>query len=317
MKHRYHLRSRRDLLKTAFGACCSGSLLSAQQDPVFSTDVKVVDVLATVRGKRGEFVRDLGKDAFVLSENGRLQTIRYFTRQSDLPLTLGMMVDTSMSQERVLGAERGASFRFVDQVLREKKDQVFIMQFDMVAQIRQELTSSRKKLEDTLAFVDTPTYRELRVQSGGGTLLYDAVVEASKTVMQKLSGRKALIIMSDGVDNGSEATNANAIEAALRADTLIYSILFADPRFYDGFSPNGRGALQRLAKGTGGSFFEVSKKSTIDDDFKSIEEELRSQYNIGYVSDTPVRISEFRAIQLATREKGLTVHARDRYWARR
>jgi VWFA-related protein len=317
MKHRYHLRSRRDFVNAVLALCFGRSLLNGQQDPTFSAEVKVVDVLATVRNKKGELVRDLNKQDFALYENGRPQEIRYFARQTDLPLTLGMLVDTSMSQKRVLNAERGASFRFLDQVLRDGKDQVFIMQFDMVAQIRQELTSSRKKLEEALSFVDTPTFRELQAQSGGGTLLNDAVVESSKTVMQRLSGRKALIILSDGVDNGSEATSVNAVEAALRADTLIYSILFADSNAYGMFSPNGRGALQRLSQATGGGFFEVTKKNGIDDSFKVIEDELRSQYNLGYVSDTPVRISEFRRIQLSTKEKGLIVRARDRYWARR
>ena len=147
-------------------------------------------------------------DPFTLSENGRPQVIRYFSRESELPLTLGLMVDTSMSQRRVLDAERGASFRFLDQVLRENKDQVFIMQFDMSVQLRQPLTSSRKALNDTLPYVDTPTSRQLRIQTGGGTLLYDAVVTAAQNEMQKARNRKALIVLSDGVDTGSEATLA-------------------------------------------------------------------------------------------------------------
>jgi VWFA-related protein len=290
-----------------------------QDLPTFSTDVKVVSLLATVRNKNGAIISDLSKDDFALSENGRPQTIRYFSRETDLPLTLGLMVDTSMSQRKVLDAERGASFRFLDQVLRENKDQVFIMQFDMSVQLRQPLTSSRKALNDTLPYVDTPTNRQLQIQSGGGTLLYDAVVTAAQDVTQKARNRKALIVLSDGVDFGSEATLAQSIAAAQRADTLIYSILFADAGAY-GFSSEGstgRNALMRMSKETGGDFFEVSKKQSIDRIFDRIQEELRSQYSMGYVSDDPVRISEFRKIQLAAKTKGLVVQTREQYWAQR
>jgi len=294
--------------------------LAGQESPTFSTDVKVVNVLATVRGKNGEIVRNLSQDDFSLLENGRPQTIRYFARESDLPLTLGLMVDTSMSQRRVLDAERGASQRFLDQVLRETKDRVFLMQFDMTVLLRQELTSSRMKLGEALAFVDTPTRRDLSMQVGGGTLLYDAVVKASNEVMSGQQNRKALILLTDGVDTGSQATVAEAIEAAQRADTLVYSILFADPDAY-GLpifgSPDGRGPLMRISKETGGGFFEVSKKRSIEQIFAVLEDELRSQYSLGFVSDEPVRISEYRKLQLSTKQKGQVVQARDRYWARR
>ena len=144
--HSNHTR-RGFLLSTA-------SLLLARaqdQEPTFTTDVKVVSVLATVFNKQGQIVHDLGKDDFQILENGRPQTIKYFSRDSDLPLTIGLMVDTSMSQVHVLDAERAASFRFVDKVLREDKDKVFVMQFDMAVQTPQPLTSSREKLEQALA----------------------------------------------------------------------------------------------------------------------------------------------------------------------
>jgi VWFA-related protein len=313
--------SRRQILSWATALCGGRSVMRAQEDAIFSTDVRVVNVLATVRDHQGHIVRDLPQADFSVSENGRPQAIRYFSRESDLPLTLGLMVDTSMSQQRVMDAERGASLRFLDQVLRETKDHAFIMQFDMAARMSQELTNSRKKLEEALAFVDTPTRQELRNQYGGGTLLYDAVVEASKQVMKNQSGRKALIVLSDGVDTGSEATLTDAIEAALRTDTLIYSILFSDAGFYGGplfghmGGAVGRKALMRMSGEAGGGFFEVSKKQTIDDVFTILEEELRSQYSLGYVSDAPIHIAEFRKIHLAVNQKGLTVQARDRYWA--
>src|ERR1700685_3307979 len=290
----------------------------AQDEPTFSTDVKVVNILATVRTKSGQIVSDLTKDDFSLLENGRAETIKYFSRESDLPLTIGLMVDTSMSQARVLESERSASFQFVDQVLREGKDKVFVTQFDMAVLTRQELTSSRRDLEESLPAVDTPSKNQLQMQRGGGTLLFDAVVKASREIMSGQRNRKAMIILSDGGDNGSDETVTSAIEAAQRADTLIYSILFADTSFYGGYgSAEGKTAMQRLAKETGGSFFEVSKKQSIGQIYGVIEQELRSQYNLGFVSDQPVRVSEFRALQLTTNRKDLVVDARERYWAQR
>ncbi len=284
-----------------------------QSGPNFSTDVKVVNILATVRTKSGQIINDLTKDDFSLSENGRPETIKYFSRESDLPLTIGLMVDTSMSQARVLESERSASFQFVDQVLREGKDKVFVTQFDMAVLTRQELTSSRHDLEQTLPFVDTPTKSELQAQRGGGTLLFDAVVQASREIMSGQRNRKAMIILSDGGDNGSDQTLTSAIEAAQRADTLIYSILFSDPSYGGG----DKTAMERLAKETGGSFFAVSKKQTIGQIYGIIEQELRSQYNLGFVSDQPVRVSEFRKLQLTANRKDLVVEARDKYWAQR
>ena len=304
--------------RRGFLAVLAACAARGQQEPVFSTDVKVVNVLATVRDKRGTLVHDLSRDDFLLSEDGRPQEIRYFARDSDLPLTIGLMVDTSASQRRVLDAERGASYRFLDQVVRPNQDRVFIMQFDSAVQLRQPLTSNLGKLDDALAYVDTETMRQLQIQNGGGTLLYDAVAKASGEIMNSLKGRKALIVLSDGVDIGSYGAIEDAIESADRADTLIYSILYADPGAYGFFGGrDGRKVLQRMAGETGGGFFEVSRKQTIDQVFEILQQELRTQYNLGYVSDKPVRVSEFRKIQLTAREKNLAVQARRQYWAQR
>ncbi len=300
--------TRRQFLPLLSGALC------AAQDADFRSDVKVVSVIASVRDKNGRLIKDLTKEDFTVLENKREQKIQYFSRETDLPLTLGLLVDTSMSQEKVLGAERGASMRLIDQILREDRDRVFLMQFDMNVMLKQDLTSSRRKLSDILPFVDTPSRAELSHQYGGGTLLYDAVEKASLDIMSKQTGRKALIVLSDGVDTGSETPLATAIEAAQKSDTLIYSILFSDSGYY---TRDGRGTMSRLAKETGGGFFEITKKHPVDEAFQTLEEELRSQYSLGYVSDVPVQISEFRKLQLLTKRPGLVVQARDRYWAKR
>jgi VWFA-related protein len=309
--------SRRAVLQAA-AALCGVRFARGQDQPVFSTEVKVVNVLATVRNKTGELVGNLSQEDFSLSEDGRPQTIRYFARETGLPLTVGLMVDTSGSQRRVLDAERGASLRFLDQVVRENKDRVFIMQFDSAVRIRQELTSSVGELEDVLAYVDTETESQLRIQHGGGTLLYDAVIRASNEVMRTQSGRKALIVLTDGVDNGSYSALQDAVDAAQRADTLVYSIQYSDPGAYGIFGGGGGDrVLRRMSDETGGGFFEVSKKQTVDRIFDIIQQELRNQYSLGYVSDKPAGISEFRTIQLTATQKGLTVQARRHYWARR
>jgi VWFA-related protein len=273
-----------------------------------------------VRAKNGALAANLQKDDFSLAEDGLPQTIRYFARETDLPLTLGLMVDTSSSQRRVLNSERGATLRFLDQIVRPRKDQVFLMQFDSAVQLRQPLTSNPGVLDDALAYVDTETNRQVRIQNGGGTLLYDAVIRASNDIMARQTGRKALIILSDGVDVGSYSSLLDAVETAQRADALIYSILYADPGAYGLFSigtgATGRHALERLSSETGGSFYEVTKKRPVESIFETIEHELRTQYNIGYVSTKPVDLPGFRSINLTVKQKDLTVQSRRQYWAR-
>ncbi|MBM3759137.1 MAG: VWA domain-containing protein [Acidobacteria bacterium] len=294
----------------------SASLLA--QDVTFTTGVNVVNLLATVRDKKGELIQTLTQDDFILTETGKPQKITYFAQQSDLPLRLGLLIDTSMSQEKVIAAERAAAFRFVDRVLREKIDRMFLIQFDTLARVKLGFSDSRTQIEETLNGIDTPTRKELRASGGSGTSYFDAVASGSE-LMKTQTGRKALIVLSDGVDSSSDHTLPMAIIEALRADTIVYSIYFTDPAFYSmAFGmPDGRAIMTRLSKETGGGFFEVSKKLSIDQIFSLIENELRSQYSIGYVSDIPVGYPSFRKIQLTTKPKGLVVQTRDGYWPKR
>ena len=179
-------------------------------------------------------MRNLTKDDFELEEDGRPQTISYFSRESDLPLTLGLLVDTSGSQRRVLDQERDASSTFLDQVLRVDKDKAFLIHFDREVELLQDLTSSRQKLEAALALLQTPQLHRADQEGGGdsgnspgsspdsgrrggggggGTHLYDAVYLASNELMGKQQGRKALIVLSDGVDRGSKETLASAVDS--------------------------------------------------------------------------------------------------------
>lgn len=218
-------------------------LLWSQQQPTFSAEVKVVNLLATVRDKHGKIVSNLNKDDFILDQDGRPQTIRYFTKETNLPLTLGLLVDTSFSQRRVLDQERSASHDFLTQVLRPEKDKAFVIHFDREVELLQDLTSSLDKLDDALGLLQTPQFRQeteddprngggRRNWSHGGTLLYDAIYLAANELMKSQHGRKALIVLTDGVDRGSKETLLSAIESAQRADTLVYSILFKDDEAY-------------------------------------------------------------------------------------
>jgi VWFA-related protein len=225
-----------------------------------AVDVKVVTLPVTVRDKHGKIVRDLIKDDFTLQEDGRPQTIRYFSQEANLPLTLGLLVDTSRSQTNVLDAERNASRSFLDQMLVQEKDKAFLIHFDREVELLQDLTSSREKLQAALELLKTPSDRERSndpndsdsrsgsgsgSHHGGGTQLYDAVFLASNELMKKQQGRKALIILSDGVDRGSKTYLESAIESAQRADTVVYSIYFADSHHED------RNGGQRRGSGTG------------------------------------------------------------------
>ena len=327
--------------------CLSCMVVLPAQDKTFSAEVKVVNVLATVRNNKGEVVRNLTKDDFILEEEGRPQAIRYFSQESDLPLTLGLLVDTSGSQRRVLGQERTASYRFLDQVLREDKDQAFLIHFDFDVELLQDLTSSRKELESALAKLEMPDSRRPFGQRGGGglppprgprggmsggTALYDSVLLASEELMTKQRGRKALIVLSDGVDMGSKVPLTEAIEAAQRADTMVYTIRFFDKDFNQGGGfggrrggprrlprdlPDGKKVLQQLAKATGGGYFEVSKKHSIEQIYKQLEEELRSQYSLGFTPQQAHAAAGYRKLRLTAKQRGLVVQARDGYYAER
>jgi VWFA-related protein len=340
--------SRRSFLATSGLALAAGKSLWAQaadskdskDATIFSSDVKVVNVLATVRTKAGDIVADLTKDDFLLSEDNRPQTIKYFSRETNLPLILGLLVDTSGSQRNVLGEEETASYRFLDKVLREDLDKTFLAHFDFDTELLQDLTSSKEKLRRALEGMEVPGPGNRRGggggygrrgggggRGGGGTTLYDAVYLAADEIMRHQQGRKAVVLLTDGVDHGSQVSMDTAIEQAQRADTLIYSIMFEGEEaggggFIGGFGriggmdsgADGYKVLQKMSRETGGGFFEVSRKMSIDAIYKRIEEELRSQYSIGYTPDRPPSGGGFRTISLKARRKELVVQARQGYY---
>jgi VWFA-related protein len=289
---------------------------SEQGAPTFSTRVNVVSLLATVRDREGRIINNLTPADFVLLEDGVPQTIRYFSQESDLPLTIGVLVDTSRSQSRVLDEESGASYKFLDQVLREGNDHAFIAHFDTRVETLQALTSSRVKLASAL--------EELRIPAEVATLLYTAIKDSAQNPMQSQTGRKALILLTDGVAYKDPASIDTAIEFAQRADTIIYSIRFSDPVpigplravFVASMKERGKLELERMSKETGGVSYGVTKNRPIDAIYSEIQEALRNQYSIGYTPARPSPDGKFHKVKLTTRDGHLVVTTRDGYYAR-
>src|SRR5580704_12758574 len=222
----------------------------ASTAPTINVDARLVNLPVVVRDKKGALIQNLGKDEFVLQVDGKPQTIRYFDKDTNLPLTLGLLVDTSASQRDVIDEERSASSTFLDQMLTTPKDKAFIMQFATETELLQDITSSRPLLQAALKEIDTPGRSSgssgddtsgRRPRGGGGTVLYDALFLASDELMSKQTGRKAVIILSDGGDRGSRETLVKSIEAAQRADTIIYAIYFKGEQPHQNFPRDRRG----------------------------------------------------------------------------
>ena len=311
----------------------------AQETSTFSVNVKVVNVLATVRDKQGSIVNSLGKDDFVLQEEGRPQAIRYFTRETDLPLTLGLLVDVSGSQVYAIDEEKRASATFSKDVLRADNDSSFLIQFAGEAELLQDVTRDPMKMQASLQDLRTPKEEDNTVvlpgggrhggpghgTRAGGTLLYDAIFLACDEMMQKQQGRKAIVVLTDGVDHGSKLSLDLAIESAQRADTMVYSIYFdgnggrnAGDQSQQSDSAAGKKVLERLSKETGGRMFVVSNTNSVTQIYVQIQAELRNEYNIGYSPDRPPgETADYRHIRLVVKQKDYKVQAREGYYASR
>ncbi len=358
----------------------------AQATPKIKVEAKLVYLYVDVRDKKGKNVPGLSAQDFTLEEDGHPENITHFMVQSDVPLTLGLLVDTSLSQRNVLDDERDASYKFLDQMLHDK-DEAFVIHFDHQVELLQDLTASRPKLNAALQQLQTPQPQfsngtdsgdggtgsgndgggttdpdqngsssggRDQTHSGGGTLLYDAIYLASNDEMKKQQGRKAIFVLSDGVDRGSKETLLSAIEAAQRADTAVYCIYFAGhesndnpfghhggwggrgggigwpgggggwpgggggrggSRYPQESRTNGKDILKRISNETGGEIFEISKKLTVDQAFTQIEGELRNQYAIGYTPDHSNTGPGFHTIALTTKKKDLIVQVREGYYS--
>ena len=301
---------------------------TAQQDqpPSIKVDVDVVSILCSVRDKKGALIPNLTKDDFEVFEDGKRQEIRYFARETDLPLTIGLLVDVSVSQEGLIEAERRAASQFFSQVLG-KKDVAFLISFGAEAELLQDFTGSQKLLRAALDQLrlsasvgglhpgPVPTASKPR-----GTILFDAVYLAASEKLRGEVGRKAIILITDGVDQGSRVKLQEAMEAAQKSDAIIYGIYYYDAGFYrgqyGGFSfGGGDGDLRRMSEETGGRLMKVDRRRPLEDIFSEIQREMRSQYAIGYTPSNQAKDGTFRRLEIRPRNKDLKAQARKGYFA--
>ncbi|MBI3896046.1 MAG: VWA domain-containing protein [Acidobacteria bacterium] len=298
--------------------------LSSQQipEPTIKVEVSVVNVLCAVRDNKGRLVSNLEKSDFEIREDGKPQQITYFSRETQLPLTLGLLVDSSISQQRLIEEEREAAASFFEQVLR-KDDMAFLINFDINVNLLQDVTGSVDFLRQALA--------DIRVTGGGGspnsgpfpssthtggTRLYDAVYLASQDVLGKEVGRKALVLITDGQDHGSKVDLERAVEAAQRTDSIVYGILFMDRGFYGfgGAAYQGESVLKEMAEETGGRVFRAGSRQELTRAFDQISEELRSQYSLGYSPTNTAHNRSFRRIEIKVHRNGHRIQARKGYY---
>lgn len=392
---------------TAAAACVALALITAHAQepaskpetaPTIKVDTRLVMVPVIVRDKKGQIVKNLKQSDFTLSENNKPQTIRYFDKDSEAPLTVGLLVDVSGSQRNVIDDERTASSAFLDTLLRPDKDKAFIVQFGHQADLLADVTGSLPKLEAGLKKIDAdsdrPQFNQTSQQQdpnngngsgngqdpngsnnggyggyggrggrrgggggggyrGAGTVMYDAIYLSSNEVIQKQSNRKALILLTDGDDRGSKESISAAIEAAQRSNATVYAIYFKGEEHNGGGGfpgggrrggggfpgmgggwpgggggrggngggqsrggeqrVDGRKILERICDETGGRMFEVSGKQHIDDIYRQISEELRSEYRLGF---TPQDSSEgyHRVLVDLPSDRKSTIQARDGYY---
>ena len=268
--------------------------------------VNEVNVLFIATDKHGKFVRDLSqKDFSILDDHKPPQAILNFRHETDLPLHMGLLIDISGSVDSRFEFERSAATSFLEHTVRKSFDRVFVMGFNSHTQVAQDFTDSTALLSKGI--------RSLR--SGGGTALYDAVYRACKDKLLKdhpeRPVRKAIIVVSDGEDNQSEVTKAQAIEMAQRAEVIIYAISTDD----SGLVMRGDRVLEQLAESTGGRAFFPFKMKDITRSFVAIEDELRSQYIVSYKPADFDADGRYRTIEISSLKKDLQVRARKGYFA--
>jgi VWFA-related protein len=343
----------------------------ASDTPSTTLKVQVNEVIlpVTVRDKKGQIVPNLKQDDFTLTEDGKPQTIKSFNHETNLPFRLGLLVDTSRSQESALPGERSATGKFIDQMLSEPADKAFLLHFDHEVELLQDFTAAKPKLHHELDGMSTSNYSSNETSTnpdensgsrsgrrrGGGTQMYDAIYLASNELMQKEHGRKALIILSDGVDRGSKESMNDAIDAAEKANVSIYTVYFKGEEEHNGGSnpgmgrrggmggggyPGGGGGypggrrmpsggsnepkidgkkiLEQMATRTGGLWFEAKKKDSFDEIYAQIGAELHGQYLLTY---TPVKSGNsddsdgFHKVLLKAKDDKLQVITREGYYS--
>ncbi len=287
--------------------------------PVFRKNVNLVNVVFTVKDKHGLLIPSLEKDHFQVLEDGKPQTIKYFSALTDQPLTIGLLIDSSYSMNRTLPEEKVVAGGFLQKVLTDK-DLAFVISFDISVDLLQDLTNSMHLLRAGLdkARINTNTAGMSPMGGPGpvptaggmnkGTLLFDAAFLASDDVLSHQSGRKAMIILTDGEDQGSKLRLKDAIEAAQRADVIAYVLLITDPGQLSNY-----GDMSKLSEQTGGRIISVNRTDKMEKAFAEIAAELRSQYTLAFTSTNTVNDGKFRRLEIKSTD-GYKIQARKGYY---
>jgi len=331
----YSMRSR-PLLSLVCGAILAGmtcvgtpSRTLAQLAPPVATrfqepqqpirvSVDLVNLFATVRDGKKRIVPDLEQVDFQVLEDGVEQKIANFSRETNLPITMGLLMDTSGSVQNLLAAEQEAASRFLQQVMRPS-DLAMVISFDTDVDLLADFTADRGRLERAIerARINAPQ-STVSVQgpfptvARRSTAFYDAIYLACHEKLSREAGRKSLVILTDAADYGSKMRLEEALETAQRTDTVIHILLVHDPRFGSDW-----GAARKFAEETGGRVIEVQNEKDLKKAFDQISEELRTQYTLGYYSSNPARDGKFRKIKIELKKNGMKVLARKGYYAPR
>lgn len=281
--------------------------------------VNLVNLFATVRDKNHRIVPDLTKEEFQIFEDGKEQKVAFFSREVNLPLTMGLLVDTSPSEEAMIGVEQDAASRFLARVMR-KSDLTFVLSFDSEVDMLSDFTADVDRLDRAVRRTRVNAASPAGVVQGPlpttprGTRFYDAVYLACHDKLASEVGRKALVILTDAEDQGSMIRVEQAIEAAQQSNTVIHIILISDPNFR-GWGGFGGGVAKKMAEETGGRVIEVRSEKKLEEAFDQITEELRSQYTLGYYPDNSSRDGSFRKIKVDSTRKDMRILARKGYYA--
>src|SRR5580693_6416822 len=298
---------------------------SQQPTETLKVNVNVVQLFFNVKDKHGTLIPNLNKADFDIQEDSKPQTIKYFTAESNLPLTLGILIDASGSQRNVIDMEKEVGGAFLKQVLTDK-DEAYVISFDISVDLLQDFTRDVHRLQAALNKAKV----NVDYSSGGipgmgggpvpqhnspGTLLYDAVYLSAHDMLSKEVGRKAMILLTDGQDEGSKLKIQDAIEAAQKSDSIVYVLLCADRGFYGGFGYSGESEMHKLTEQTGGRVINVGNKfDKLRDAFDQIAAELRSQYNIGYTPTNAAMDGSYRKLEIKNKQN-YKIQSRAGYYA--
>ncbi|HEY6765104.1 MAG TPA: VWA domain-containing protein [Candidatus Sulfotelmatobacter sp.] len=294
-------------------------------EETIKVNVNVVQLFFNVKDKHGTLIPNLTKADFDIAEDGKPQTIKYFNAETNLPLTLGILIDSSGSQRNVIDMEKEVGGAFLRQVLTDK-DEAFVISFDISVDLLQDFTRDTRRLQAAMnkAKVNVDyTSGSIPGMGGGpipqqnspGTLLYDAVYLSAHDMLSKEVGRKAMILLTDGQDEGSKLRIKDAVEAAQKSDSIVYVLLCADRGFYGSIGYSGESEMRKLTEQTGGRVINVGNKfDKLKDAFDQIAAELRSQYNIGFTSTNTAQDGTYRKLEIKSKQN-YKIQARAGYYA--